>query len=62
MGESEIIMPWGKFKGCKLHMLPSSYLYYLATNCDWNIKIQEAADDEWQYREHYNTHHEKDPR
>jgi len=38
--------------------LPSSYLLWLAENCDWDTKIQEAADEEWQWRERYNEHSE----
>jgi hypothetical protein len=36
----------------------SSYLKWLAENCDWDDKICEEADEEWQYREKYNTHRE----
>lgn len=58
---SDLVMPFGKFKDCYVHKLPSSYLYWLATNCDWNITIQEAADEEYQYREKYGGHHEEEP-
>jgi hypothetical protein len=54
----EIIMPWGKFKGSYIHSCPSSYLRYLAENCDWDTRIQEAADEEYQWRERYNEHKE----
>ena len=52
----EIIMPFGMHKGKYLDKLPSGYLRYLAENCDWDTKIQEAADEEWQYREKYGCH------
>jgi hypothetical protein len=51
-------MPWGKFKGLKIHKLPSSYLKWLAENCDWDDKICEEADEEWQWREKHNEHYE----
>lgn len=51
-------MPWGKYKGLKIHKLPSSYLKWLAENCDWDDKICEEADQEWQWREKYNEHFE----
>lgn len=51
-----MIIPFGKYKGQELESLPSSYLLWLAENCDWNDKVCEAADEEWQYREHYNLH------
>ena len=51
-------MPWGKYKDEYIDALPSSYLYWLAENCDWDTKIQETADEEWQWRERYNEHSE----
>lgn len=56
----EIVMPWGKYKGTFLHECPSSYLEWLAENCDWSDKICNAADEEWQWREHHNEHFEED--
>ena len=53
---SEIILPWGRFKGKYLHSCPSSYLKWLAEGCEWDDKICEAADEEWQHRERYNEH------
>ena len=52
--ENRIEMPWGKHKGEFIDSLPSSYLYWLANDCDWDTKIQEAADEEWQWRERNN--------
>lgn len=54
-------MPWGKYKGEKLHTLPSAYLHWLATeagNMDLPVVevIELAADDEWQWREKNNQH------
>ena len=56
--EYRIIMPWGEHKGEYIDALPSSYLYWLAGNCDWDEKIQEAADEEWYWREDNNEHSE----
>ena len=53
-------LPFGKFKGTEIEECPSSYLDWLAVNCDWNDKVQQEADDEYQHREHYNTHFEED--
>ena len=52
-------MPWGKFRGKYIYGLPSSYLKWLAANCD-DDNIAEAADQEWNFREHYNYHFEDD--
>lgn len=52
----EIQMPWGKHKGKYIHSCPSSYLKYLAENCEWDDTICEAADEEWQWRERNNEH------
>ena len=52
-------MPWGKFKGRLLCKCPSSYLRYLAANCDWDDKICEAADEEYQFRTAMNKHWEE---
>jgi len=54
----EIEMPFGKYKGTYIHALPSSYLLWLAENCDWNEKIQLATDEEYRHRERYNEHRE----
>ncbi len=51
-----IVMPFGKHKGEYIQALPSSYLLWLAQNCDWNDRICEAADEEWQWRDKYNEH------
>lgn len=56
MGEDEKVMPWGKYKETYIHKLPSDYLKWLAENCDWDDEICTLADEEWQYRERYNTH------
>ena len=54
--KDEMRMPFGAHKGEWLHNLPSNYLFYLAVNCDWNDTVQNAADEEWQYRDKYNCH------
>ena len=48
-------MPFGKHKGKEIEDMPSDYLLWLAQNCD-NDLIATEADEEWQYREHYNCH------
>jgi hypothetical protein len=58
-GPNGTIMPFGKYKGRYLHTLPSSYLLWLAENCDWNEQICEEADEEWQHRDRYNAHREE---
>lgn len=52
------IMPWGKFKGRYVHSLPSSYLRWVAENCDWDDATQLACDEEYQFRDRYNSHKE----
>ena len=53
-------MPWGKFKGREIELLPSAYLKWLAENCGEesprNKQVCIEADIEWQYRERYNCH------
>ena len=51
-------MPFGQYKGLEIEKLPSSYLHWLSVNCDWNDKICEEADKEWQFREKFNNHTE----
>lgn len=48
-------MPYGKFKGKEMHEIPSKYLKWLAENCE-DEGICMEADEEYQYREHYNIH------
>lgn len=48
-------MPFGKHKGEDIEDLPSSYLKWLAENCD-DEEICEAADEEWQWRQDHNAH------
>ncbi len=52
----EFVMPFGQHKGSYIHTLPSTYLFWLAQNCDWWEDVQLAADEEYQYREQYNCH------
>jgi len=51
----EIVMPYGAFKGKKMHEIPSGYLYWIAENFD-NEEICCATDEEWQWREKYGEH------
>lgn len=50
-----MILPWGKYCNRDLEDVPSSYLYWLATECD-NEEIAEAADQEYQWRETNRKH------
>ena len=50
-------MPWGKHRGKFIDDLPSSYLRWLAENCD-DDAICEAADEEYTWRTDHNAHRE----
>lgn len=50
-------MPFGKHKGKEIESLPSSYLHWLAENCDDEI-VAQAADNEFQWRENHRDHWE----
>ena len=50
-----MIMPWGKYVNKDIEDLPSSYLKWLAENCD-DDEIAEAADEEYRWRETHNQH------
>ena len=52
-----MIIPFGKYKGTNIEDLPSSYLKWLAENCD-NDEICEAADEEYRWRKDNNGHFE----
>jgi len=52
-----MIMPWGKHKDVDMEDIPSSYLSWLAENCD-NDDICQAADNEYTFRTDHNTHFE----
>jgi len=58
--ETEMIMPFGKFKGHDLESLPSSYLKWLAENINEDIPknkaICMAADKEYLFREKNSCH------
>jgi len=49
MEESKMVMPWGNHKGESIEDLPSSYLKWLAENCDNNL-ICEASAEEYRWR------------
>ena len=51
----DIKMPYGAYKGKPMHDIPSGYLRWVAENFK-DERICKAADDEYQYREKYNTH------
>lgn len=57
---SNIVMPWGKYKGKHLVDLPSSYLKWLAENSR-DERICCTADREWNFRETWDSHHEDEP-
>ena len=52
---SDMVMPYGKFKGKAIHEIPSGYLKWIAENIN-DVMLCEAADEEYQHREHYNAH------
>ena len=52
-----MIMPWGKHKGKPIDELPSSYLKWLAEECD-DDDICEAADEEYCWRSDHKAHFE----
>ena len=52
------VMPWGKYKGKKIDTIPSSYLKWLAENCE-DEHICEQADEEYRARTDYNDHWEE---
>lgn len=52
-----MIMPWGKHKGEDLEDIPSSYLKWLAENCE-DEEICSAADDEYSWRTDHGKHKE----
>lgn len=54
---SEITMPFGKHKGESISDLPSSYLKWLAENCN-DERICQAADEEYRWRDDHNAHQE----
>lgn len=56
---SEMIMPFGKYKGKTIEDIPSGYLRWLALNCD-DDEICEAADQEYQWRDQNRKHFYED--
>lgn len=54
---SSTVMPWGKHKGQLIVELPSSYLRWLAENCN-DETICQAADEEYRYRDDHNDHND----
>jgi hypothetical protein len=50
-----MIMPFGKYHGTDIEDLPSSYLKWLAENCQ-DEDICEAADKEYSYRNDHKCH------
>jgi len=51
----EIVMSYGKFRGCKISEIPSGYLKWMAENME-NGTLCYAADDEYQRREKWDEH------
>jgi len=52
-----MIMPFGKYKGKDLEDIPSSYLKWLAENCE-NDDIATKADEEYRWRSDHRKHFE----
>ena len=52
---SELVMPWGAFKGRKIESIPSGYLRWLAENCE-DETVCCAADEEYRWRVDNNEH------
>lgn len=57
MSDADTIMPFGKHKGTRIGDLPSSYLRWLAENCERD-DICTAADEEYRWRTDNNAHQE----
>jgi len=61
---NSIIMPFGEYRGWKIEDIPSSYLKYAAENWGEDTDMRKAlvaeCDKEWQHRERYNRHFNKD--
>jgi hypothetical protein len=57
MTAADTPMPFGKHKGTRIGDLPSSYLHWLAENCE-NEDICAAADEEYRWRTDNNAHFE----
>lgn len=51
----DFIMPWGKFSGKSIEDIPSSYLKWLAEECE-DDEICEAADAEYEWRTEWKKH------
>ena len=54
---NDLAMPWGKHQGALISALPSSYLRWLAGQCD-DEEICQAADDELSWRDRHSFHFE----
>lgn len=52
-----MVMPWGKHRGKDIEDLPSSYLRWLASDCE-DDAIQQAAEEEVKFRDDHNAHTE----
>lgn len=57
MSNDTLRMPFGKHKGKLVTDLPSSYLKWLAEECE-NDEICEAADEEYRWRTDNHAHFE----
>ena len=58
MDNDNFRMPFGKHKGTMISDLPSSYLKWLAENCE-DETVCEAADAEYRWRTDNNAHFEE---
>ncbi len=48
-------IPFGKYTGLEIEEIPSSYLKWLAENCD-DDEIVEEAETEYEWRERFRSH------
>ena len=52
---STVLVPFGRWKGCTIEEIESSYLIWLVENCA-DDHIQNAAEQELQWRTDNNAH------
>lgn len=64
ISDGDFVMPVGTHSGKSIEEIPSGYLKWLAENwegkTDWERKIMEECDKEWQWREDNNCHINED--
>lgn len=59
MSDGEAVLPFGKFRGCRIGEVPDSYLVWLSEN-DWFEKkypdLQERINEELGFRDSQDIH------